>query len=65
MDKKMITCHATSVLSLADLDKAAFTTAKRAGRFIDEFCLECPVMVECGEARPAEGIGTWGGEFYA
>ena len=62
---EIIQCPATSVLSFDELDKRAFTTERRALKFIEEFCLDCPNMVKCGEQRPADAVGTWGGEFYA
>jgi len=62
---EIINCPATSVLSFDELDKQAFTTERRANKFIEAFCLDCPNMVKCGEQRPTDAVGTWGGEFYA
>lgn len=64
-----ITCHAVEALGFEEFDKRAFTSAKRAESFIEEFCSKCPVLIECGQAvldiEPADRFGTWGGEFYA
>jgi hypothetical protein len=61
---EIIECPATSSLTFVELDKAAFTSRARAERFIDTYCVECPNMVKCGEQRPADAPGTWGGVFY-
>lgn len=71
-----IECPGVRALGYSEFDKRAMTTPRRGEKFIEEFCLECPAMVECGrraneyaqtldpEGNLRRPFGVWGGEWH-
>lgn len=73
---EVIECPAVAALGYEEFDKQAMTTERRGLKFADEWCLECPNMVACGErweqisstavnmdGEPVKIGGVWGGVF--
>lgn len=67
MNKTAITDGLCQALDADTVDKMFFTTAKRAEKAIDAYCLNCPAMVECSKipATIDAPFGVFGGEWYS